>query len=38
LILTVVAGARVIENAEEVVQEVHDRTAGRTDVLMTSDE
>ena len=28
---------RSIENAEEVVQEAHDRTAGRTDVLFTSD-
>ncbi len=31
-------GARSIENAEAIVQEVHDRTAGRTDVLLTSDE
>jgi len=38
LVLAVVPGARSIENAEEVVQEVHDRTAGRTDVLLTSDE
>jgi IS1 family transposase len=37
LVLAVVPGARSIENAEEVVQEVHDRTAGRTDVLLTSD-
>jgi hypothetical protein len=38
LVLAVVPGARSIENAEEVVQEVHDRTGGRTDVLFTSDE
>ena len=38
LVLAVVPGARSIENAEEVVQEAHDRTAGRTDVLFTSDE
>jgi IS1 family transposase len=37
LVLAVVPGARVIENAEEVVQEVHDRTAGRTDMVFTSD-
>jgi IS1 family transposase len=37
LVLAVVPGARALENAEEVVQEVHDRTAGRTDVLFTSD-
>lgn len=37
LVLAVVPGARSIENAEEVVQEVHDRTAGRADVLFTSD-
>jgi hypothetical protein len=34
----VVPGARSIENAEEAVQEVHGRTAGRSDVLFTSDE
>ena len=38
LVLAVVPGARSIENAEEVVQEVHDRTAGRTDSVLTSDE
>lgn len=38
LVLAVVPGARSIENAEEAVREVHDRTAGRTDVLFTSDE
>jgi hypothetical protein len=27
-----------MENAEEVVQEVHDRTSGREDLLITSDE
>ncbi len=38
LVLAVVPGARSIENAEEVVREAHDRTAGREDVLLTSDE
>jgi hypothetical protein len=38
LILAVVPGARSIENAEEVVTEVRDRTGGREDVLLTSDE
>jgi IS1 family transposase len=38
LVLAVVPGARSIENAEEIVQEVYDRTAGRDDVLLTSDE
>jgi hypothetical protein len=38
LVLAVVPGARSIENAEEIVREVHDRTAGDTDVLLTSDE
>ena len=33
LVLAVVPGARSIENAEEVTREVHDRTAGRGDVL-----
>jgi IS1 family transposase len=37
LVLAVVPGARSIENAEEAVQEAHDRTAGRADVLITSD-
>ncbi len=37
LVLAVVPGARSIENAEETVQEVYDRTAGRTDMLLTSD-
>jgi IS1 family transposase len=37
LVLAVVPGARSLENAEEIVQEVYDRTAGRTDVLVTSD-
>src|SRR5262249_5178583 len=37
LVLAVVPGARSAENAEEAVQEAHDRTAGRTDVLITSD-
>lgn len=38
LVLAVVPGARSIENAEEAVREAHARTAGRTDVLFTSDE
>jgi IS1 family transposase len=38
LILAVVPGARSIENAEEAVREVYGRTAGRADVLLTSDE
>jgi IS1 family transposase len=38
LVLAVVPGARSIENAEEIVREAHDRTAGREDVLLTSDE
>jgi hypothetical protein len=38
LVLAVVPGARSIENAEGAVQEAHDRAAGRTDVLFTSDE
>ena len=38
LVVAVVPGARSIENAEEIVQEVHDRTDGREDVLLTSDE
>jgi IS1 family transposase len=37
LVRAVVPGARSIENAEETVQEIHDRTAGRIDVLITSD-
>jgi IS1 family transposase len=38
LVLAVVPGARSIENAEEIVREAHDRTAGREDILLTSDE
>jgi hypothetical protein len=38
LVLAVVPGARSIENAEEAVREARGRTAGRTDVLLTSDE
>jgi IS1 family transposase len=38
LVVAVVPGSRSIENAEEVVREVHDRTGGREDVLLTSDE
>jgi IS1 family transposase len=38
LVLAVVPGARSIEDAEEIVQEVHDRTDGREDILLTSDE
>jgi hypothetical protein len=37
-ILAIATGARSIENAEAIVQEVHDRTAGREHVLRTSDE
>lgn len=33
-----VPGSRSVENAEEILQEVYDRTAGRGDVLLTSDE
>ena len=38
LVLAVVPGARSIENAEEVVAEVKDRTDGASPRLMTSDE
>jgi hypothetical protein len=38
LVLAVVPGARSLENAEEVVGEVRDRTGDRPDVLLTSDE
>ncbi len=38
LVLAVVPGARSIENAEEAVGEAYDRTGGREDVLLTSDE
>jgi IS1 family transposase len=38
LVVAVVPGSRSIENAEEIVREAHDRTAGREDVLLTSDE
>jgi hypothetical protein len=38
LALAVVPGARSIENAEEAVGEAHDRTGGREEVLLTSDE
>jgi hypothetical protein len=38
LVLAVAPGARSIENAEEVVTEVYDRTGGRSDMLLTSDE
>jgi hypothetical protein len=38
LVLVVVPGARSLGNAEDVVQEVHDRTAGRTNAMFTSDE
>jgi IS1 family transposase len=38
LVLAVVPGSRSLENAEEIVGEVHDRTGGREDVLLTSDE
>jgi IS1 family transposase len=38
LALAVAPGSRSIENAEGIVEEVRDRTAGRTDALLTSDE
>jgi IS1 family transposase len=38
LVVAVVPGARSVENAEEIVQEGHDRTAGRADVVLTSDD
>jgi IS1 family transposase len=38
LVVAVVPGSRSIENAEEIVREAHDRTAGREEVLLTSDE
>jgi IS1 family transposase len=38
LVVAVVPGSRSIENAEEIVREVHGRTGGREDVLLTSDE
>jgi IS1 family transposase len=37
-VVAVVPGARSIEDAEEIVREVHDRTGGREDVLPTGDE
>jgi hypothetical protein len=36
--LAVVPGSRSIENVEEILQQVYDRTEGREDVLFTSDE
>jgi IS1 family transposase len=38
LVLSVVPGKRTAENCEKVVAEVKARTAGRTDILFTSDE
>lgn len=38
MVLAVVPGARSIENAEAIVREAHDRTSGRADALITSDE
>ena len=38
LVLAVDPGARSIENAEEIVGEVLDRTGGRQDILFTSDD
>jgi IS1 family transposase len=38
LLLAVVPGERTLENCQAIVQEVHDRTGGRTDLLLTSDE
>ena len=37
LILAVVPGKRTAEHCRQLVQEVHDRTHGRADVLLTSD-
>jgi hypothetical protein len=36
LVLAVVPGAHSTENAEEIVQEAHDRAYGRKDLLLTS--
>jgi IS1 family transposase len=38
LLLAVVPGKRDGDACERLIQQVHDRTAGRTDVLITSDE
>jgi hypothetical protein len=38
LLLSVVQGGRTSENALKIVQEVKERTGGRTDILFTSDE
>jgi len=38
LLLAVVPGGRTAPNCQKIVQEVHDRTGGRTDLLLTSDE
>ena len=38
LLLCLVPGKREGAACEQVIQEVHDRTAGRTDLLFTSDE
>jgi hypothetical protein len=37
LLLAVVPGKRTAENSEKIVQEVQDRTRGRTDLLLTTD-
>jgi len=38
LVLAVVPGERTGENCQRIVEEVHSRTGGRTDLLLTSDE
>jgi hypothetical protein len=38
LLLAVVPGKRILENCQRIVQEVQQQTAGRTDLLLTSDE
>ena len=38
LLLAVVPGKRTLENCQRIVDEVQEQTAGRTDLLLTSDE
>ena len=38
LLLAVAPGKRTLENCERIVDEVKRQTAGRTDLLLTSDE
>jgi hypothetical protein len=38
LLLAVVPGKRTLENCQQIVDEVQEQTAGRTDLLLTSDE